>query len=139
MTPLSRDLHPSNGRRRSLDADDVLAPTSLVARRAAQLQRAGQDPQDALAEPTDDDATGPVATVDPGADDADAPEDTDFPGQLHHQILEMMASGCDDEIIARHLHLDVAALRGAILELSAAAGSCNRFQLALRARDLGWI
>lgn len=66
-------------------------------------------------------------------------DDADIPTELHHQILSLLAQGYEDEMIARHLALDLRGLRGALMELAAHAGASNRFQLALRARELGWV
>lgn len=114
MTPLSRDLHPSNGRRAS--ADGVVVPITAAHR---------------VVKPS------PVSPTHP--EDDDVYSVTGVPDQAHLQILELLAQGYDDEMVARELRLDLSALRALIAELAAATGACNRFQLALRTRDLGWI
>lgn len=114
---MSRDLHPSNGPRAS--SDGVVVPITAAHR---------------VVKPST-----PSAPSDAGYEDEDDYSTTGVPDEAHLQILELLAQGYDDEMAARELGLDLGALRALLAELGAATGACNRFQLALRTRDLGWI
>lgn len=131
MTPLSRDLHPSNGHRRPATADDVVVPISAAWGRSTKARPAGEEPVGTC--PSDVEASelpgeGPDVVI-----------EQEFPTELHWQILEMLTAGCDDEFIAHRLHLDSSTYRRLVADLANAAGACNRFQLALKARELGWV
>lgn len=132
MTPLSRDLHPSNGHRRPSMSDDVVVPISAAyttaghARRHPSVHSDGQDNAEPLFLETSD------------GHHVDEPEEI-LPTEIHWEVLEMLSSGCADDIIAHRLNLDMHTFRGLISEMSNALGACNRFQLALKARDHGWI
>lgn len=136
MTPLPRDLHPSNGRRGPSSPDDVVVPISAAFQTASHARRQttpnthveGSVSAEALAGPGLEDLL----------DDSEATEES-FPTEIHWEILEMLSQGCDDEIIAHRLKLDPCTYRGLVADLLSVAGACNRFQLALKARDLGWV
>lgn len=112
MTPLSRDLHPSNGRRAPKD-EVVVSITSALNHR------------------------GRKEEAHPPADHDDL--DETFPTPQQHELLHLLAEGADDEFAARRLGLEIADARRLLLEMSTELGACNRFQLALRAREAGWI
>ena len=112
MTPLSRDLHPSNGGRAPKD-EVVVSITSAPHHR-------GRKQEEQL--PADHDEL-----------------DETFPTPQQHELLHLLAEGADDEFAARRLGLELAELRRMLMELGSQLGACNRFQLALRAREEGWI
>ncbi len=132
MTPLSRDLHPSNGHRGPSISDDVVVPilaaynTAGHARRHPSVQPEGHENAEPLFLETSDGRQ---------ADDAEEI----LPTEIHWEVLEMLSSGCADDIIAHRLNLDMHTFRGLISEMSNCLGACNRFQLALKAREHGWI
>lgn len=113
MTPLSRDLHPSNGRR--VQKDEVVVSITSAQLHRDRLQ--AQPPQ----EPVDDQL-----------------EDR-APDEAQLELLRLLAEGSDDEMAARRLGVELSELKQMLLELGAELGACNRFQLALRARETGWI
>lgn len=117
---MSRDLHPSNGPRAS--SDGVVVPIT-AAHRVVKPSAPSK-------------SSAPSAA---GYEDEDDYSTTGVPDEAHRQILKLLAQGYDDEMAARELGLDLGALRALLAELGAATGACNRFQLALRTRDLGWI
>lgn len=112
MTPLSRDLHPSNGRRAPKD-EVVVSITSA-------LNHRGRKQEEQL--PADHDEL-----------------DETFPTPQQHELLRLLAEGADDEFAARRLDLEISDVRRLLLEMSTELGACNRFQLALRAREEGWV
>ena len=112
MTPLSRDLHPSNGRRAPKD-EVVVSITSALNHRGRK-----------------EEAPPPV--------DHDDLDDI-FPTPQQQELLHLLAEGADDEFAARRLGLELAELRRMLMELGSQLGACNRFQLALHAREEGWI
>lgn len=66
-------------------------------------------------------------------------EPTDGPSEIQTRILEGLVAGLTDEAIARRGGIHVRTLRRHLTQLEGMAGAQSRFQLALRARDLGWI
>lgn len=58
---------------------------------------------------------------------------------LAPRVLELLASGCEDETAARTLGLGVRTYRRRVAELMTALGAESRFQAGARARDLGLI
>ncbi|MDO5619236.1 hypothetical protein [Kocuria sp.] len=133
MTPLSRDLHPSNGHRAPAISDDVVVPISAAFRTAGHARRQAQEPTGNAEAPE----TGQPMDVTalPTEDDPDQ----DFPTEVHWVILELLSIGCTDDIIAHRLNLDMCTYRGLLGELTTHLGACNRFQLALKAREQGWV
>ncbi len=113
MTPLSRDLHPSNGRRTQKDEVVVSITTAQLHR----VRRQAEHPQ----EPLDDEWQDPA------------------PDERRIELLRLLAEGSDDEMAARRLGVELAELRQILMELGAELGACNRFQLALRALEAGWV
>lgn len=72
----------------------------------------------------------------------DQPEAESEGEQLSEQqrrLLQGLAAGHTDESIARRLGVHVRTLRRHISDLSAQTGADSRFQLALLARDRGWL
>lgn len=128
MTPLPRDLHPSNGRRVPGSSGDVVVPLSAAGGRSSATP---EEPLPHQLVGTSD----ALGRTDDGLTEAEEP----YPSELQHSILEMLSSGGDDEMIARRLGLDLNGYRALVAEMAATAGACNRFQLALKARELGWL
>lgn len=58
---------------------------------------------------------------------------------LAPQILEVLASGCKDEVAARRLGLGLRTYRRRVAELMTALGAKSRFQAGARARELGLL
>ena len=123
MTPLSRDLHPSNGRRAPKD-EVVVSITSAQHHRG---RRSADESWEADEQ----------ATQGRGPEDL-SPEDQGPDEQLI-EMLRLLSEGADDEMVARRLGLELADLRRMLMELGSQLGACNRFQLALHAREEGWI
>jgi len=59
--------------------------------------------------------------------------------ELAPRVLELLATGCKDEIAARKLALSVRTYRRRVAELMNALGAESRFQAGVRARELGLI
>lgn len=72
-------------------------------------------------------------------DEPETPQDDDRPSEIQLRILEGMAAGLTDEAVARRSGVHVRTLRRHLNTLGEQTGSDSRFQLALRARELGWI
>ncbi|MDO4253725.1 MAG: hypothetical protein Q4C81_01030 [Kocuria sp.] len=128
MTPLSRDLHPSNGRRGSSTADDVVVPISAASTAAPRTSQQAT-------EGTEGSSDASKASAPHGADYTDDA----FPTELHWEILDMLGTGCADDMIAHRLNLAPCTYHALVRELAAHLGACNRFQLALKAREEGWV
>lgn len=132
MTPLSRDLHPSNGHRGPAISDDVVVPISAAYNTVSHARRnPGLYPG----------AAENAETMFLESSDHRQPDEPDeiLPTEIHWEVLEMLSSGCADDIIAHRLNLDMCTFRGLISQMSNTLGACNRFQLALKAREHGWI
>jgi DNA-binding NarL/FixJ family response regulator len=56
-----------------------------------------------------------------------------------HAILHLMAEGLTDATISARLNIAARTVRREINGLKRAAGATSRFQLALRAQELGWL
>ncbi|MGP3912341.1 response regulator transcription factor [Nonomuraea sp. 10N515B] len=56
-----------------------------------------------------------------------------------HAILRLMAEGLTDAAISARLDIAPRTVRREINGLKQAAGAASRFQLALRAQELGWL
>ena len=63
----------------------------------------------------------------------------DGPSEVQLRILEGLAAGLTDDAVARRTGVHVRTLRRHLTTLGELAGTDSRFQLALRARDLGWL
>ena len=66
----------------------------------------------------------------------------DLPGGLESRdraILDLLAAGASDEAIARRMGVGVRTVGRRISRMSADLSASSRFQLALRARDAGWV
>ena len=61
------------------------------------------------------------------------------PTPAQQRILEGLAAGLTDEVVARRAGVHVRTVRRNITALCEIAGVESRFQLALRARELGWL
>lgn len=61
------------------------------------------------------------------------------PSEIQVRVLEGLAAGLTDEAVARRTGIHVRTLRRHLNTLGEMAGTDSRFQLALRARDLGWL
>jgi DNA-binding CsgD family transcriptional regulator len=58
---------------------------------------------------------------------------------IQHSILNAMAAGYSDEVIARRLDISVRTCRRHIAWMLEQLGAESRFQAALKARDAGWL
>ncbi|SEG92149.1 regulatory protein, luxR family [Actinacidiphila yanglinensis] len=61
------------------------------------------------------------------------------PDRRTREILHLMAGGMKDETIARLLHVSRRTVQKHVSEAGAALGARTRFQIALLARDRGWL
>ncbi|PSL00068.1 hypothetical protein CLV63_102194 [Murinocardiopsis flavida] len=59
--------------------------------------------------------------------------------QLAPSILDLLNSGCKDEVAARSLGLGLRTYRRRVAELMTALGASSRFQAGARARELGLV
>lgn len=128
MTTSSRNLHPSNGPRESSPSGpDVVVP----------ITAALKIPQQAAGGSTET-ASTTTGLHDFAIDDTDDDNEI-FPTELQWEILEMLSKGCDDDLIAHRLNLQMCTYYAAVSALATTLGACNRFQLALKAREQGWV
>lgn len=79
-------------------------------------------------------STATPMVAQPSADGAQAEADAST-----RLLMRLLATGLTDEAIGRLLGVSPRTIRRRVADLEAKAGASNRFQLALRAAQLGWI
>lgn len=72
--------------------------------------------------------------------DSDAvTQDREGPSEVQLRVLRGLAAGLPDDVVARRIGIHVRTLRRHLTALEEMVGVESRFQLALRAKDLGWL
>lgn len=59
--------------------------------------------------------------------------------RMDAEVLRLLARGLKDDSVARHLGVSVRTARRFIADLAERAGAASRFELGVRAKELGWL
>ncbi|MEI2778017.1 MAG: helix-turn-helix domain-containing protein [Tetrasphaera sp.] len=71
--------------------------------------------------------------------DAIRPTDDFALSRMDHEVLRLLAQGLKDDAVARHLGVSVRTARRFIADLHERAGAASRFELGVKAKELGWL
>lgn len=83
---------------------------------------------------------GAATAATAGASGATGSADTpDSPSSQERELLRMLSEGVTDVVVARALGVSVRTQRRMVADLSAKAGASSRFELGVRAVQLGWL
>lgn len=67
------------------------------------------------------------------------PSDDAALSRMDQEVLRLLAHGLKDDAVARHLGVSVRTARRFIADLHERAGAASRFELGVKAKELGWL